>query len=194
VKATMKFADKEKLFKKIAVIPLSELVKKDSGDNRYYLHGDKRYLQLGTTGDMSKPPKWAIEEWDPKRERWFKFTHGGHTQYMALRLVIPKGKYKRERWTAVDYAVRCILTGDEEETRLTEDIPGWIKSFSSCKVSPSDLIALSNLMHKAKRVLGYGMENEAEAMLKILKKYVSHKAAWKDKTWEELYTAKLERE
>ena len=114
-------------------------------------------------------------------------------------------KPKRERWTGLDYWVRCLLTGDEEETRLWEDVPEVLKDLKSAGATSRDLAKAKEVL--VKRVAGYKAERGSRAQLSwemegkleqklidIFSKYVSHKSLWKAGTWEAAYEKKLMRE
>ena len=84
----------------------------------------------------------------------------------------------KEPWKEnIDYAVRNITTGDEEETRLVEDPETYIKGWKEEGVSSEDHKKLTRLLRAAVRRSKDG-EDYTDLMndiLRVLKKYMSHK-------------------
>lgn len=69
----------------------------------------------------------------------------------------------------INYAVRCILVGDEEETRIPDDKNGYMEGFREEGVGEEDLELLDTLIKAEEYDLNYDL------ILKILMPYISHK-------------------
>lgn len=54
-------------------------------------------------------------------------------------------KKPKEKGSSVDYALWCIMTGDEEDTRLSEDTKSWLKGWKADGVPVDVLKKLDNL-------------------------------------------------
>ena len=106
---------------------------------------------------------------------------------------------KFERWKqTIDYAVRNITTGDEEETRLFEDPNSYIKGFIEEGIPEELMDTIRTIL--AKLVAHYTFntpypdwrirEAHLDAILAILKHYMSHQelydkdyGEWEDAFW-----------
>lgn len=95
---------------------------------------------------------------------------------------------------SVDYAVRNIMVGDEEESRLLDRKEEWLKEWRDEGVSDEDLEKLRTLMDGINWDL-YAMgvlEKHFDRILDILKYYISDKELfekdfekWQEKKWKE---------
>ena len=90
---------------------------------------------------------------------------------------------------SVDYAVRNIMVGDEEESRLLDHKDDWLEAWKEEGVSDEDLKKLRNLMDGINWNL-YAMgvlQKHFDRILDILKYYISDKKLFDEdfEKWQE---------
>jgi len=109
---------------------------------------------------------------------------------------LSSGRFKESWKENIDYAVRNITTGDEEETRLVEDPNAYIEGWKNEGVSPEDHRQLTKLLRAAVRRSedGEDYSDLMQDILKILKKYMTHQNLYKRDygKWEDTFFSREE--
>lgn len=102
---------------------------------------------------------------------------------------------KREMWKDLDYWVWCLMTGDDEQTRLWEAPTSVIKNFVSAGATRSEATEAKNLISLLKkRGLTFEIyQKNYDKLEKLLLKHVSHKQLLKEAegVWYDAYCKKL---